>query len=597
MANKEKIVGSIAKISGPLVIADGMSGAGMYEVVRVGDLGLVGEIIELKGAMASIQVYEETSGLKPGEPVESSGAPLSVELGPGLIEQFYDGVQRPLNLIEQAADSPYISRGINVPALDRSKKWNFEPVVEEGAQVAEGDLLGEVQETVLVKHRILVPYGVKGRVKSIRKGSFNVEEMVAVIDDGEKEIPVTMMQRWPVRTPRPVRQRLAPNVPLPTGQRVVDTFFPLSRGGAACVPGPFGSGKTVIQHQLAKWADAEIVVYVGCGERGNEMTDVLLEFPELVDPRSGEPLMKRTVLIANTSNMPVAAREASIYTAITIAEYYRDMGYSVALMADSTSRWAEALREISGRLEEMPGEEGYPAYLGTRLASFYERAGRALCLGSEGREGAITSIGAVSPPGGDLSEPVSQNSLRVTKVFWGLDANLAYQRHFPAINWLLSYSLYAEQLGEYWDNIYDGEWSVLRTEAMSILEEEDRLREIVRLVGIDALSRQERMILETAKSLREDFLHQNAYHEVDTYASMDKQFKMLRNIVHFHHLCQNALERGCTIQEINVLPVRDQIARMRYEDENELNRIDELLPVMKEEVDKLLSEGGMGDVA
>ena len=597
MANKEKIVGSIAKISGPLVIADGMSGAGMYEVVRVGDLGLVGEIIELKGSMASIQVYEETSGLKPGEPVESSGAPLSVELGPGLIEQFYDGVQRPLNLIEQAADSPYISRGINVPALDRSKKWNFEPVVEEGAQVAEGDPLGEVQETVLVKHRILVPYGVKGRVKSIRKGSFNVEEVVAVIDDGEKETPVAMMQRWPVRTPRPVRQRLAPNVPLPTGQRVVDTFFPLSRGGAACVPGPFGSGKTVIQHQLAKWADAEIVVYVGCGERGNEMTDVLLEFPELVDPRSGEPLMKRTVLIANTSNMPVAAREASIYTAITIAEYYRDMGYSVALMADSTSRWAEALREISGRLEEMPGEEGYPAYLGTRLASFYERAGRAVCLGSEGREGAITSIGAVSPPGGDLSEPVSQNSLRVTKVFWGLDANLAYQRHFPAINWLLSYSLYAEKLGEYWDNIYDGEWSALRTEAMSILEEEDRLREIVRLVGIDALSRQERMILETAKSLREDFLHQNAYHEVDTYASMDKQFKMLRNIIHFHHLCQNALERGSTIQEINALPVRDQIARMRYEDEKQLNRIDELLSVMKEEVDKLLSEGGMGDVA
>jgi V/A-type H+-transporting ATPase subunit A len=377
----------------------------------------------------------------------------------------------------------------------------------------------------------------------------------------------------------------------------VDTFFPLSRGGAACVPGPFGSGKTVIQHQLAKWADAEIVVYVGCGERGNEMTDVLLEFPELVDPRSGEPLMKRTVLIANTSNMPVAAREASIYTAITIAEYYRDMGYSVALMADSTSRWAEALREISGRLEEMPGEEGYPAYLGTRLASFYERAGRAVCLGSEGREGAITSIGAVSPPGGDLSEPVSQNSLRVTKVFWGLDANLAYQRHFPAINWLLSYSLYAEKLGEYWDNIYDGEWSALRTEAMSILEEEDRLREIVRLVGIDALSRQERMILETAKSLREDFLHQNAYHEVDTYASMDKQFKMLRNIIHFHHLCQNALERGSTIQEINALPDRDQIARMRYEDEKQLNRIDELLSVMKEEVDKLLSEGGMGDVA
>ena len=597
MAKTGKIVGSIAKISGPLVIADGMSGAGMYEVVRVGNLGLVGEIIELKGSMASIQVYEETSGLKPGEPVESSGAPLSVELGPGLIEQFYDGVQRPLNLIEQAANSPYISRGINVPALDRSKKWDFVPLVEEGAQVSEGDLLGEVQETVLVRHLILVPHGVKGSVKSISKGSFNVEETVAVIQDGEKEVFVAMMQRWPVRSPRPVRQRLAPNVPLPTGQRIIDALFPIGKGGTAAIPGGFGTGKTITQHQLAKWSDADIIVYIGCGERGNEMTEVLREFPEILDPRSGRPLMDRTILIANTSNMPVAAREASIYTAVTIAEYYRDMGYSVALMADSTSRWAEALREISGRLEEMPGEEGYPAYLGTRLASFYERAGRAICLGSEGREGSITSIGAVSPPGGDLSEPVSQNSLRVTKVFWGLDANLAYQRHFPAINWLLSYSLYAEKLGEYWDNIYDGEWSVLRTEAMSILEEEDRLREIVRLVGIDALSRQERMVLETAKSLREDFLHQNAYHEVDTYASMDKQFKMLRNIIHFHHLCQNALERGATIQEINALPVRDLIARMRYEDEKELKRIDELLPVMKEEVDRLLSEGGMGDVA
>ncbi|MDO9508090.1 MAG: V-type ATP synthase subunit A [Thermovirgaceae bacterium] len=594
---KEKIVGTIAKISGPLVVADGMSGAGMYDVVRVGDLGLVGEIIELKGATASIQVYEETSGLKPGEPVESTGAPLSVELGPGLIEQFYDGIQRPLNLIEKAADSPYISRGINVHAIDRSRKWEFEPLVEKGAEVDEGDILGYVQETVLVKHSICVPHGIKGKVKKIEKGTFTVEENIAVISDGGSDSLVTMLRRWPVRTPRPVFRRLAPTVPLLTGQRVIDTFFPLTRGGSACCPGPFGSGKTVIQHQLAKWADAEIVVYVGCGERGNEMTDVLLEFPELVDPRSGHPLMKRTVLIANTSNMPVAAREASIYTGITIAEYYRDMGYSVALMADSTSRWAEALREISGRLEEMPGEEGYPAYLGTRLASFYERAGRSICLGSDRREGSITAIGAVSPPGGDLSEPVSQNTLRVTKVFWGLDANLAYQRHFPAINWLLSYSLYAEKLGEYWDNQYDGEWSGLRTEAMSLLEEEDRLREIVRLVGIEALSRQERMILETAKSLREDFLHQNAFHEIDTYASMDKQFRMLRNIISFHHLCRDALERGSMIQDIFALPVREQIARMRYEDEKKLDRIDALLPQMKKEVEGLLSEGGMGDVA
>ncbi|HRV70529.1 MAG TPA: V-type ATP synthase subunit A [Thermovirgaceae bacterium] len=594
---KDKIVGSIAKISGPLVVADGMSGSGMYDVVRVGDLGLVGEIIELKGSTASIQVYEETSGLKPGEPVESTGAPLSVELGPGLIEQFYDGVQRPLALIEKAAESPYISRGINVSAIDRSRKWEFIPSVEPGTELCEGDFIGYVQETVLVKHMITVPHGVKGKVKKIESGSFTVEEVIAVIDSGDKDVDITMLKKWPVRTPRPVSRRLAPNIPLTTGQRVVDTFFPLSRGGAACCPGPFGSGKTVIQHQLAKWAEAEIVVYVGCGERGNEMTDVLLEFPELEDPRSGHPLMKRTVLIANTSNMPVAAREASIYTGITIAEYYRDMGYSVALMADSTSRWAEALREISGRLEEMPGEEGYPAYLGTRLASFYERAGRAICLGSDSREGSITAIGAVSPPGGDLSEPVSQNTLRVTKVFWGLDANLAYQRHFPAINWLLSYSLYSEKLGEYWDNKYDGEWSGFRTEAMTLLEEEDRLREIVRLVGIDALSRQERMILETAKSLREDFLHQNAFHEIDTFASMDKQYRMLRNIIGFHHLCMDAIEHGSTIQDLFSLPVREGIAKMRYVDEKELDKIDELLPEMKKQVEELSPEGGMGDVA
>jgi len=593
----KNIQGTISKISGPLVVANEMSGASMYDVVRVGKIGLVGEVIELKGDTASIQVYEETSGLRPGEPVVGTGAPLSVELGPGLIEQFFDGVQRPLNLIEKAADSPFISRGIDVPALDRKKKWTFEPKVKKGTEVSEGDILGTVQETVLVEHRIMVPPGVKGTLKEIKSGDFTVEETVAVIENGEKKHEINMIQNWPVRMPRPVSRRLPPNVPLTTGQRVVDTFFPMTRGGAACVPGPFGSGKTVIQHQLAKWADAEIVVYVGCGERGNEMTDVLLEFPELEDPRSGHPLMKRTVLIANTSNMPVAAREASIYTGITMAEYYRDMGYSVALMADSTSRWAEALREISGRLEEMPGEEGYPAYLGTRLASFYERAGRAICLGSDEREGSVSAIGAVSPPGGDLSEPVSQNTLRVTKVFWGLDANLAYQRHFPAINWLQSYSLYTANLDEYWDNQYDGEWSTMRIRAMSILEEEDRLREIVRLVGIDALSNDERMILETAKSIREDFLHQNAFHEIDTYASMDKQTKMLRMIMTFHDLCMDALKRGALLNDILGLQVREKIARMRYVNEDDLGSIDELEPEMKQQVNKLLPEGSIGDVA
>jgi len=593
----KNIQGTISKISGPLVVAGGMGGASMYDVVRVGKIGLVGEVIELKGESASIQVYEETSGLLPGEPVVGTGAPLSVELGPGLIEQFFDGVQRPLNLIEKAADSPFISRGIDVPALDRKKKWTFEPKIEEGTEVSEGDILGTVQETVLVEHRIMVPPGIRGTVKEIRSGDFTVEETVAVIESGENRHEVTMIQKWPVRMPRPVAKRLPPNVPLTTGQRVVDTFFPMTRGGAACVPGPFGSGKTVIQHQLAKWADAEIVVYVGCGERGNEMTDVLLEFPELEDPRSGHPLMKRTVLIANTSNMPVAAREASIYTGITMAEYYRDMGYSVALMADSTSRWAEALREISGRLEEMPGEEGYPAYLGTRLASFYERAGRAICLGSDEREGSVSAIGAVSPPGGDLSEPVSQNTLRVTKVFWGLDANLAYQRHFPAVNWLQSYSLYTPNLDEYWDDKYDGEWSIMRTRAMGILEEEDRLREIVRLVGIDALSKDERMILETAKSIREDFLHQNAFHEIDTYASMDKQTKMLRTIMAFHDLCMDALKQGAMLNDILSLEVREKIARMRYLSEDDLESIDKLEPEMKQQVNKLLPEGSIGDVA
>lgn len=597
MANKKVIKGSIAKISGPLVVAEGMAGACMYDVVRVGDLGLVGEIIELKADTASIQVYEETSGLIPGEPVVSTGEPLSVELGPGLIEQFYDGIQRPLKLIEDTAQSAFISRGIAVPAIDRETKWTFEPRVKKGDSVSPGDVLGIVQETVLVEHRIMVPPGVEGTVESIKNGDFTVEETVAVIKTANGKQNVSMLQRWPVRYPRPVARRLPPVTPLTTGQRVVDVLFPIARGGTACVPGPFGSGKTVIQHQLAKWADAEIVVYVGCGERGNEMTDVLMEFPELEDPRSGQPLMKRTVLIANTSNMPVAAREASIYTGIAMAEYYRDMGYSVALMADSTSRWAEALREMSGRLEEMPGEEGYPAYLGTRLASFYERAGRAICLGSDGREGAVSAIGAVSPPGGDLSEPVTQNTLRVTKVFWGLDANLAYQRHFPAINWLNSYSLYAEKLGEYWDMEYEGEWTRLRVETMTLLEDEDRLKEIVRLVGIDALSKEERMILETSKSIREDFLHQNAFHEIDTYASMDKQFRMLRNILTFHHLAMDALKRGAALNDILGLDIREKVARMRYLDEKQLNDIDVLEEQLKVEIGNLVSTGGEIDVA
>ncbi|GHV38019.1 V-type ATP synthase alpha chain [Synergistales bacterium] len=597
MPNEEnKIRGVIERISGPLIVAKGMLGSSMYDVVHIGDIGLVGEIVELKDDTASIQAYEETSGLMPGEPVVCLGEPLSVELGPGIIEQFYDGIQRPLELIEQAAKSHFISRGINVPSINRSKKWKFDARVKAGDVVEEGDVLGIVQETVVVEHRILVPIGVKGTVKSIGGGEHTVEEVIATIDDNGTKHEVKMLQRWPVRKPRPVAKRLPPNVPMSTGQRIVDAFFPIALGGTACVPGPFGSGKTVIQHQFAKWAQAQIVVYVGCGERGNEMTDVLLEFPELDDPQTGHPLMKRTTLIANTSNMPVAAREASIYTAITLAEYYRDMGYSVALMADSTSRWAEALREMSGRLEEMPGEEGYPAYLGTRLASFYERAGRCIVKGKDGREGSVSVIGAVSPPGGDLSEPVTQNTLRVTKVFWGLDANLAYQRHFPAINWLSSYSLYTQTLDEYWDARFDDEWSGLRVEAMSLLEEEDQLREVVRLVGIDALSREERMVLETAKSLREDFLHQNAFHEVDTYASMDKQFRMLKTIVKFHHAGMEALKKGAPMNDLFNLKVREQIARMRYLEEKQIDDINKLENVIKEQISAIVpdvsAEGG-----
>lgn len=598
MATPNAIKGFIAKISGPLVIAKGMAGACMFDVVRVGKSGLVGEIIELKDDTASVQVYEETSGLAPGEPVISTGEPLSVELAPGLIEEFFDGIQRPLEAIEKAANSPYILRGINVPAVSRTKKWDFIPSEEVGTEVIFGDIIGSVPETELVDHKIMIPHGVEGKIKSINKGSFTVEEVVAVVTDSKgKDHEIKLLQRWPVRKPRPVTKRLPPEVPLTTGQRVIDTFFPIARGGTACVPGPFGSGKTVIQHQLAKWADAEIIVYIGCGERGNEMTDVLLEFPELEDPRSGQPLMKRTLLIANTSNMPVAAREASIYTGITIAEYFRDMGYSIALMADSTSRWAEALREMSGRLEEMPGEEGFPAYLGTRLATFYERAGRAICCGKDGREGAVSVIGAVSPPGGDLSEPVTQNTLRVTKVFWGLDAQLAYQRHFPAINWLSSYSLYAPMLGEYWDRKYDGEWSTSRIEAMNFLEEEDKLKEIVRLVGIESLSRNERMVLETSKSIREDFLHQNSFHEIDTFASMDKQFKMLSIILTFHNLGMQVLSRGGMLRSVISHPIREEIARMRYIKEDELDMFDKLEDSIKVELGKLSAAGSDIDVA
>ena len=520
--------GKVVKVSGPLVVAEGMQEANMFDVVRVSDEGLIGEIIEMRGDKASIQVYEETAGLGPGTKVVSTHAPLSVELGPGLIENMYDGIQRPLEKMVEVAGSN-ISRGIDVSAIDRDKKWEFVPKVSVGDAVQTGDIIGTVQETVVVEHRIMVPVGVKGTVKEIKSGEFTVEETVCVLtleDGSEKEL--TMMQKWPVRVARPYKEKLVPDMPLVTGQRVIDTMFPIAKGGVAAVPGPFGSGKTVVQHQLAKWADAEIVVYIGCGERGNEMTDVLREFPELQDPKTGESLMKRTILIANTSDMPVAAREASIYTGITIAEYFRDMGYSVALMADSTSRWAEALREMSGRLEEMPGEEGYPAYLGSRLAQFYERAGRVVSLGTEGREGALSAIGAVSPPGGDTSEPVSQATLRIVKVFWGLDSDLAYKRHFPAINWLSSYSLYVDRLNKWFDKNVNKYWSTNRADAMKLLQEEAELQEIVQLVGVDALSYSDRLKLEIARTIREDYLHQNAFHDVDTYSSLNRTVLIIK---------------------------------------------------------------------
>lgn len=572
--------GTIKKVAGPLVIATGMRDANMFDVVHVSDQMLTGEIIEMHGDEASIQVYEETSGLGPGEPVVSTGVPMSVELGPGLITSIYDGIQRPLDAIMKVCGNN-LKRGIHVDSLDREKKWNFVPTAEIGEEVSGGDVLGTVQETEVVEQKIMVPPDVKGKVKELKSGEFTVTETIAVIETEKGDREIQLMQRWPVRKSRPYTEKLRPDKPLITGQRVVDAFFPIAKGGTAAVPGPFGSGKTVIQHQLAKWAEADIVVYIGCGERGNEMTDVLNEFPALVDPKTGRSLMERTVLIANTSDMPVAAREASIYTGITIAEYFRDMGYSVALMADSTSRWAEALREMSGRLEEMPGEEGYPAYLGSRLAQFYERAGHVIALGKDRRDGALSVIGAVSPQGGDISEPVSQATLRIVKVFWGLDSNLAYQRHFPAINWLTSYSLYLDSMEKWFNEEVDPGWMNSRQEMMSLLQDESKLNEIVQMVGMDALSPADRLKMEAAKSIREDFLNQNSFDEVDTYSSLRKQYLMMRLVMSFYEKAKVALEKGANVENLIAMPSRESIGRFKYtpEDkiEDEFTRINDLL--------------------
>ena len=562
--------GVIKKVAGPLVIAEGMRDANMFDVVRVSNQRLIGEIIEIHGDEASIQVYEETSGLGPGEPVESMGVPMSVELGPGLISSIYDGIQRPLDDIMKISGNN-LKRGVEVSSLKRDLKWEFVPTVAAGDEVEAGDIIGTVQETIVVQQKIMVPYGIKGKIKEIKSGEFTVEETVAVVETSDGDKNLNLMQRWPVRRGRPYQKKLPPEMPLVTGQRVVDTFFPIAKGGVAAVPGPFGSGKTVIQHQLAKWAEADIVVYIGCGERGNEMTDVLNEFPELKDPKTGQSLMERTVLIANTSDMPVAAREASIYTGITIAEYFRDMGFSVALMADSTSRWAEALREMSGRLEEMPGEEGYPAYLGSRLAQFYERAGHVICLGKDGREGALSAIGAVSPPGGDISEPVSQATLRIVKVFWGLDSALAYKRHFPAINWLNSYSLYLDDMEKWFNAKVAPDWMENRQKMMSLLQEEAELEEIVKMVGMDALSPSDRLKMEAARSIREDFLHQNSFHEVDTYTSLKKQHMMMKLVMAFYEQAVAALAEGASLQKLISMPVREQIGRFKYTHEDQLD--------------------------
>lgn len=580
--------GKVIKVSGPLVVAEGMEDAKMFDVVRVGNKKLIGEIIEMRGDKASIQVYEDTSGLGPGEEVITSGEPLSVELGPGLIEGIFDGIQRPLDEVVKEAGA-FIERGVDVSPLNRDEKWEFKPTRVKGDYLYQGDIIGIVNETKIVEHRIMVPPGVEGELIEIYEGKFTVVDVIAKIVDKDGSVKdITMMQKWPVRKGRPYTSKLSPEEPMVTGQRIIDTFFPVAKGGTSCIPGPFGSGKTVVQHQLAKWADADIVVYIGCGERGNEMTDVLMEFPELKDPKSGEALMKRTVLIANTSNMPVAAREASIYTGITIAEYFRDMGYSVAVMADSTSRWAEALREMSGRLEEMPGEEGYPAYLTSRLAEFYERAGKFICLGNNGRVGTLTIIGAVSPPGGDLSEPVTQATLKVVKVFWGLDSSLAYKRHFPAINWLISYSLYIDKVIETIENKGFSGWKDMNRQAMNILQEEDGLQEIVRLVGIDSLSEKDRLTLEAAKSLREDYLHQVAFHEVDTYTSLEKQYKMLRLILGFYNLGVKALDEGVYLSKIASMPIRESIARAKYVKENEISKIDDIYESLKSEMNDLM---------
>ena len=587
-------VGKIIKVSGPLVVAEGMDEANVYDVVQVSDNKLIGEIIEMRGDRASIQVYEETVGIGPGEPVYSTGEPLSVELGPGLLEAMFDGIQRPLKEFQEVAGD-YLNKGVAVPSLNRERKWEFEPVVSAGEKVEAGDIIGTVQETSVISHKIMIPLGVEGTLKSIEKGNFTVTDTVAVVETANGDVNVQLMQKWPVRRGRKYKQKLNPEAPLVTGQRVIDTFFPVTKGGTACVPGPFGSGKTVVQHQLAKWADAQIIVYVGCGERGNEMTDVLMEFPEIIDPNTGQSLMKRTVLIANTSNMPVAAREASIYTGITIAEYFRDMGYSVAIMADSTSRWAEALREMSGRLEEMPGDEGYPAYLGSRAADFYERSGKVICLGKDGREGALTVIGAVSPPGGDISEPVSQATLRIVKVFWGLDANLAYRRHFPAINWLNSYSLYQTKVDSWMDVNVGPEFSQNRKRAMALLQEESSLQEIVRLVGRDTLSEKDQLKLEVAKSIREDYLQQNAFMESDTYTSLTKQDKMLQLVLKFYDEGNRGLESGAYLKEISEMPVREKIARAKYMPESDLDKMNDILNEIENEVDNLINKGGSLD--
>lgn len=583
--------GLIKKVAGPLVIAEGMRDANMFDVVRVSDQRLIGEIIEMHGDQASIQVYEETSGLGPGEPVESTGAPLSVELGPGLIGSIFDGIQRPLvEIMEQTGSN--LTRGVEIPSLKRDAVWHFVPTVEAGIKVMGGDIIGTVQESPIVVQKIMIPNGISGTLVSISEGDYTLNDTVAVVEkeDGTK-VDITMLQKWPVRVGRPYKQKLSPDMPLVTGQRVIDALFPIAKGGVAAVPGPFGSGKTVVQHQLAKWAEADIVVYIGCGERGNEMTDVLNEFPELKDPKTGHSLMERTVLIANTSDMPVAAREASIYVGITIAEYFRDMGYSVALMADSTSRWAEALREMSGRLEEMPGEEGYPAYLGSRLAQFYERAGRVISNGTEGREGALSVIGAVSPPGGDISEPVSQATLRIVKVFWGLDSGLAYKRHFPAINWLTSYSLYVDNMAKWFNDAANGPWIECRGRLMSLLSDEASLQEIVQLVGMDALSAPDRLKLEAARSIREDFLHQDAFHEVDTYSPLEKQFKMMNLVLEYYDIASEALKKGADIEKLAGLEIRERIGRYKYiPNENLQKEYDEIITELHRETDALIGK-------